>query len=109
MKMIPIGEVLKEYGYISEEQLQVALDMQKSDRSKKLGEHLINMGAISELQMLTALSDKLNQPLVDLNQVEIDGKAVEKIPNALALKYNIIATNMDGNHLTVAINDPLNF
>lgn len=109
MKMIPIGEVLKEYGYISEEQLQIALDMQKNDRSKKLGEHLIDMGAITEVQMLTALSDKLNEPLVDLNQVAIDVKAVEKIPNALALKYNIIATNIEGNRLTVAINDPLNF
>lgn len=109
MKMIPIGEVLKEYGYISEEQLQNALAMQKQDRSKKLGEHLINMGAITELQMLTALSDKLNEQLVDLNQIEIDVHAVEKIPNSLALKYNIIATAIDGNQLTVAINDPLNF
>ncbi|MDD3049150.1 MAG: GspE/PulE family protein [Bacilli bacterium] len=109
MKMIPIGEVLKEYGYITDEQLQVALDMQKNDRSKKLGEHLINMGAITELQMLTALSDKLNQPLVDLNQITVDVKAVEKIPNTLALKYNIIATSMEGNRLTIAINDPLNF
>ncbi|NBK99668.1 MAG: type II/IV secretion system protein [Erysipelotrichia bacterium] len=109
MKMIPIGEVLKEYGYISEEQLQEALALQKKDRSKKLGEHLINMGAISESQMLIALSDKLRQPLVDLNQIEIDVKAVEKIPNSLAIKYNIIATSMEGNRLTVAINNPLDF
>ena len=26
MKSLPIGEVLKEYGYINEEQLQIALD-----------------------------------------------------------------------------------
>ena len=29
MKSLPIGEVLKEYGYINEEQLQIALDAQK--------------------------------------------------------------------------------
>lgn len=29
MKRVPIGEVLKEYGYITEEQLQEALDAQK--------------------------------------------------------------------------------
>lgn len=109
MKMIPIGEVLKEYGYISEEQLQEALILQKEDRSKKLGEHLINMGAISELQMLTALSEKLHEPLVDLNSISIDVNAVAKIPDTLAEKYNIIATSMEANILTIATNDPLNF
>lgn len=64
MKNIPIGEVLKEYGYISEEQLQTALAEQKKDRSKRLGQHLIDLGFISEKQMLKALSDKLNEPLL---------------------------------------------
>ena len=27
MKSLPIGEVLKEYGYINEEQLQIALEV----------------------------------------------------------------------------------
>ena len=64
MKSLPIGEVLKEYGYINEEQLQIALDAQKKDRSKRLGEHLIDLGFVSEQQMLEALSDKLAEPLV---------------------------------------------
>ena len=55
MKMIPIGEVLKEQGYINEEQLQQALDAQKQDRSKRLGQHLIDLGFVSEEQTLQAL------------------------------------------------------
>ena len=39
MKNIPIGEVLKEYGYINEDQLQTALAEQKKDRSRRLGQH----------------------------------------------------------------------
>ncbi len=50
MKNIPIGEVLKDYGYINEEQLQRALAEQKKDRSKRLGQHLIDLGFISENQ-----------------------------------------------------------
>ena len=42
MKNIPIGEVLKDYGYINEEQLQGALAEQKKERSKQLGQHLID-------------------------------------------------------------------
>ena len=44
MRNIPIGEVLKEYGYINDEQLNVALEAQKSNRSKRLGQHLIDLG-----------------------------------------------------------------
>ena len=72
MKSLPIGEVLKEYGYINEEQLQIALDAQKKDRSKRLGEHLIDLGFVSEQQMLEALSDKLAEPLVSLDNIDFD-------------------------------------
>lgn len=109
MKNIPIGEVLKEYGYISEDQLQVALAEQKKDRSKRLGQHLIDLGFISESQMLTALSDKLNEPLVDLDSEKIEVSAVEKIPKTLALKYNLIAISENNGRLTVVTSDPLNF
>ena len=47
MRNIPIGEVLKEYGYINDEQLNVALEAQKSNRSKRLGQHLIDLGFVS--------------------------------------------------------------
>lgn len=78
MKSLPIGEVLKEYGYINEEQLQIALDAQKKDRSKRLGEHLIDLGFVSEQQMLEALSDKLAEPLVSLENIDFDINAVKR-------------------------------
>lgn len=109
MKNIPIGEVLKEYGYISEDQLQTALAEQKKDRSKRLGQHLIDLGFISEKQMLMALSDKLNEPIVDLSTSKIEVDAVAKIPKTLALKYDLIAITEQNGILTVVTSDPLNF
>lgn len=109
MKNIPIGEVLKEYGYISEDQLQIALTEQKKDRSKRLGQHLIDLGFISEKQMLKALSDKLNEPIVDLSTSRIEVDAVAKIPKTLALKYDLIAITEQNGVLTVVTSDPLNF
>ncbi|MEG2506752.1 MAG: ATPase, T2SS/T4P/T4SS family [Longicatena sp.] len=109
MKNIPIGEVLKEYGYINEDQLVVALEAQKNDRSKRLGQHLIDLGFVSETQVLTALSDKLNAPMVDLNATKIDVDAVSKIPKNLALKYDLIAIHENNGRLSVATSDPLNF
>lgn len=109
MKNIPIGEVLKEYGYINEEQLQVALVAQKKDRSKRLGQHLLDLGFVSETQVLTALSDKLNEPIIDLSLAHINVDAVSLIPQALAEKYHMIAIDEDHGRLQVVTSDPLNF
>ena len=109
MKNIPIGEVLKEYGYINENQLQMALAMQKKDRSKRLGQHLIELGFITETQMLKALSDKLSEPMVDLNEERIDIDSVSKIPIELAKKYNLMALSEESGRLRIVTSDPLNF
>ena len=109
MKNIPIGEVLKEYGYINEEQLQIALAKQKEDRSKRLGEWLIDLEFISEEHMLQALSDKLSVPIVSLSAMRFDIEATKRIPKTLAQKYNLIAVNEENGQLTVATSDPLNF
>ena len=104
-----IGEVLKEYGYINDEQLNVALEAQKSNRSKRLGQHLIDLGFVSEYQMLEALSDKLAEPLIELSEIKVDIDAVQKIPRAMADKYNIIAIDLTDQQLTIVTSDPLNF
>ena len=109
MKNIPIGEVLKEYGYITEAQLQKALEYQRENRGKRLGSILIELGFITEKQMLEALAQRLGQKQVDLTQYQVNVEAVEKIPRQLAVKYNILAIGMEGRVLTVATNDPLNF
>ncbi len=109
MKAIPIGEVLKEQGYINEEQLVQALEAQKNDRSKRLGQHLIDLGFVTEEQTLQALSTKLGEPFIDINSVNVDINAVSKIPSTLATKYNIIATEIRNNELVVVTSDPMNF
>lgn len=109
MKNIPIGEVLKEYGYINELQLQEALISQRKHPDKRLGQHLIDLGFINEKQMLTALSERLNEPLLDLDEVKIEIDAVMKIPKALAQKYSLLAISEQNGKLSVVTSDPLNF
>ncbi len=109
IKNIPIGEVLKEYGYITEDQLQQALAYQKENRGKRLGTVLIEQGFITEQQMLEALARRLNLNQVDLTNRQIDVEAVSKIPQQLAEKYGILALSVHEDHMVVATNDPLNF
>ncbi|MEF9945397.1 MAG: ATPase, T2SS/T4P/T4SS family [Lachnospiraceae bacterium] len=109
MKNIPIGEVLEEYGYITSEQVDQALAYQKEHKDKRLGRILIEQGYVTERQMLEALTQRLNLEMVNIDELNINEEAVGKIPRSLAIKYSILAFEMKGNNLSVALNDPLNF
>lgn len=106
---IPIGEVLKEYGYVSEEQIQAALAYQKKNTGKRLGAILMELGYVTEKQMLMALGERLSLPIIDVSEYVVKIEAVEKIPRQLAEKYNVLAIDLYENSLVIATNDPLNF
>ena len=108
-KNLKIGDVLKEQGYISEEQLQKALEAQRRDKGKRLGEVLIEQGYITENQMLQAMAAKTNCQLVNIGTVQVNIDAVGKIPRQVAEKYCVLATEITGGKLQVVVNDPLNF
>lgn len=108
MKKMRMGEVLVRCGYVSEEQLANALAYQKESRSgKRIGEILLELGYITSKQHLVALGRHLGLEAVDLKTYHIDELAVEKIPKQIAEKYSVLAIQIDGSHLTVAISDPL--
>lgn len=109
MKNIRIGEVLKEYGYINDDQLQEALDWQANNKGKRLGEILMEMGFVNEKQILQAMAKRLELPLTDLPSRTLNIEAVRQIPKQMAQKYNLIATECGDGVLEVAMSDPLNF
>lgn len=109
MKNIRIGDVLKEYGYINDDQLQEALDWQANNKGKRLGEILMEMGFVNEKQILQALSKRLELPLTDIPSRTLNIEAVRQIPKQMAQKYNLIATECGEGVLEVAMSDPLNF
>lgn len=106
---IRIGDVLKSQGYLTDIQLEEALNMQKVDKNKRLGEILLDNNYISEEQLMVALSKRLDLEIIDFIGIKIDLKAVAMIPKTIAFKYQIIATNFVGNRLVLVVNDPLDF
>ncbi len=108
-KNLKIGDMLKEQGYLSDEDLQKALDVQKKEKGKRLGEVLIEQGYITENQMLEAMAVKMDCQVVSVNSLTVDIEAVEKIPRQVAEKYCVLPVEMTGNNLQVVVNDPLNF
>lgn len=108
-KNLKIGDVLKEQGYLSDEDLQKALAVQQKEKEKRLGEVLIEQGYITENQMLQAMAAKMDCQVVNVSGVSVDIRAVEKIPRQVAEKYCVLAVGINGNRLQIIVNDPLNF
>ena len=109
IRNVRIGDVLKEYGYVNDLQLQQALDFQKANKGKRLGNVLIEMGFITEKQMLSALAERLNLRTVEVADLNVHVDATQKIPQALAQKYGMLAVDVQNGKLMVATNDPINF
>lgn len=108
IKNIRIGEVLLESGFISQSQLDDALNKQKGS-GKMLGDIVLEMGLVSETQLAQALSIRLKVPFVDLSSVKVSTEAVSKIPEAIAKEKTVFAYAINHNRLMVATNDPVNF
>ena len=84
MKNLPIGEVLKEYGYITQEQIDQALQFQKTQTGKKVrfGTLLKEMGFVTETQVLEALGKKLDLQMVNLEEYEVNVDVVARSRNS---------------------------
>lgn len=106
---IRIGDVLIEYGYITEKNLEDAILLQKEDRTKRIGEILINMGVLTEEQLLIALGQKLHHEIVDLKNMTIDFEAVAMVPKSVSTKYTMLPILKQGRVVVIAINDPTDF
>ena len=105
-----IGDYLVSQGLITEEQLQQILEAQKESKgSKRFGDLVVELGIMTETNFTKALAGKLRVQYVDLDNVEINTEAVQKVPEALAKKHTVIAIAITGKRLTVATNDPVNF
>ncbi len=106
---IRIGEVLVEFGYITEAQIGQAVEYQKTHKGVRLGAALIEMKLITEKQMLEALARRLNYDYVNTSDIQFDVAAVEMIPKVLAEKYCMMGFKVVENTLYLLVNDPLNF
>ncbi|MCR4649232.1 MAG: Flp pilus assembly complex ATPase component TadA [Lachnospiraceae bacterium] len=106
---IRIGDVLKEFGYVTDDQIGDAIAYQKSHEGVRMGSALIELGYITEHQMLEALGQRLQYRLVNVSDLTFDVTAVEMIPNTLAEKYGILAYKVEDGLLYILTNDPLNF
>ena len=109
MKNIRLGDVLIEFGYITPDQLNTALAYQKEHRDLRVGQAMHELRYLNERQVLEALAQRLQLTMIDIEHTNVDVTAVEKVPQELAQKYDMLPIAQSPHALTIAANDPLNY
>ena len=95
-----IGDLLVERRVITSDQLDKALDLQRGT-DKKLGEVLVEMGAMWEEDLIFTLAAQRNE-----KAIEIDPYArpdlLDTVPKSVAEKYRIFPVDIQGETLVLA-------
>jgi type IV pilus assembly protein PilB len=108
-KPIRLGNILIERGVLTVDQLQSALDYQKSNgKGKLLGEILIELELCSEEQILECLAEGYGIPYAVLDQRLHDTKTLDFIDHELIDKYQVFPLFCIRDVLTIAVTEPSN-
>jgi len=103
-----IGEILKEVCSLSEDALDQAFMIQE-DKGGRIGEILIQKGAITEADLLKAFGIQFGLPLWSAIPTEgMDLGFTEHIPIQFLKKYRMVPVTTDGKAY-IAVNDPTLF
>ena len=113
MARVRIGEILIKQGFLSENQLQEAINIQKLQKGKRIGEVLIEKGMIKEEDFSVALGAQLNMPYASYSSGLLIPKTdqnLEKLVDYEFAKKNLVLPLSKHMHsLTCAVFDPLDF
>ena len=106
-----IGEILRDRRSVTEEYLQRALDFQAQMPlpKKRVGEILVEMGALTDLQVTEALGMQFMWPVVkDLSPFMANIAVQNEIPRELMERLNIFPLQFQEHNsaLQIAISDP---
>ncbi len=100
-----LGEILRDAGVITEEQLREALRHQKGRRTK-LGESLVELGSCDEKTVARCLAKQSGLPFVDLEKGRIPDAVIARVPAETARQSRMVPVMVKDGSLIVAVDDP---
>ncbi|MCF8721915.1 GspE/PulE family protein [Nitrospina gracilis] len=100
-----LGDILIRAGVIDESQLLEALEIQKKT-GMQLGKVLLQMKYITDKDLVYSLSEQMDIPQVDLENIKISNEAIELVEEKFARKSMLIPFKVEGKTLNLAITNP---
>ncbi|MFZ4773723.1 MAG: GspE/PulE family protein [Terrimicrobiaceae bacterium] len=106
MKRKRLGDALVDMGLITQEQIVVALKKQK-EVGKRLGKIVVELGMCSEDQIVAVLSEQLDIKIIQIEKIEIPKDVLKLIPETIIRTHILLPVSKAQNTLTVVMADPL--
>jgi len=102
-----VAQQLLAAGVLDEAALEKALEIQKKDGGS-LGQALVRSGAVDEATYTQHLGQVFSLPVVDLESVEIEIECIDRIPDDVVRKFQVLPISRVGRKLTLAMANPAN-
>ena len=102
-----IGEILKEMDLVTEVEIDEALDLQRREGGL-LGTILVEMGYITEKDLLFAVGAQSGMSVVDPEDTDVPIEVIELVPADYCETYGICPLSFENGVLTVALSNPMN-
>lgn len=104
-----LGELLVEAGLLNEDHLKAALNEQRR-WGGRLGRTVVEMGFVTETDMVNVLAQQLQLRTVDLDQAQLPDRITDCLRLDLAERYGVFPLGVDahGHTLFLATSDPTN-
>lgn len=110
---IKFGEILVKENLITEDQLNQALALQTQYREQgkkaQLGQILVDTGVINMADVLSALSEKLGIPFIDITEFKMNPESIRFVPEDLIRKHNLLPIHHFSNKLVIALENPMDW
>jgi type II secretory ATPase GspE/PulE/Tfp pilus assembly ATPase PilB-like protein len=104
-----LGALLVRDGLVTEDELDAALAQQRIAGNKRLGEILVERGAVTRTQVARLVAEQYDLPFVELDLARVDVATAKLLPESLAHRLSALPLGRsDDGFLLVAVSDPTN-
>src|SRR3954468_19215860 len=99
-----ITQILLEKGLLTPQQLNEAAALHKAE-DLRLDRAIVQLGFLTERQLLEVMSEQLQLPLVSLTDVTIDPQTLRALPPKIVYRKRLIPISQTNGTLNVATSD----
>ena len=100
-----VGQTMIDRGLVTMDQLDAALALQRST-GQRVGDALVEIGALSRFDLTRILADHLGVPFVDLQAKQPDPLLTSVLPEEVARRYSALPITRWNDQLVIAMANP---
>lgn len=107
MRKKKLGEILRERGLISADDLSKALEEQQR-KVILLGEVLLERNLVSREDLVASIEEVTKVQFIDCRSAQVDPNALKLVPHDVATRHCVLPIALEGSKIVVVMAEPQN-